>query len=269
MAKPRVIPKILVSSVQTRGGSRQTSVRTREFRQRVPIGTPISQARILQGALADEIMMIFIDQQLQRQRDEALMLVEQVSRELEVPLTVGGSISSIEDADHLLRSGADRVCLGASAVKDTTLLGSISRRFGAQAVVASIDVHQVVPAHPNRLWLRERGPTRFDEVAGLVDEFCEAGAGQIHVHDMERDGSGQGLNLDLLERLISSAVRIPVVVSGGCGKAQDFIDAFHRLGVSGVAAGTFFATRDQGPPQVRAQAKNSGLNVRTVWRVEQ
>ena len=266
MGKPRIIPKVLVSTLPTRQGHRLTAVRTRRFAQRIPVGTPESQARILQGAQADEIMLIFVDKQLKTQRDEALVLVEQVSRELDVPLTVGGSIESLSDADHLLRAGADRVCVGSSAMKDATLVSTISQRFGAQAVMASVDLCLPARDNPDQLWLRELGTSHISDVINQVDTLCQAGAGQIQLLDMERDGGAQGLDLELLGRISSSVKSVPVVVSGGCGRAQDFTDAFHHLGVSGVAAGTFFTTRDQGPPQVRAQARNSGLPVRKVWR---
>lgn len=267
MTRVRIIPKVLVRSAAIGNSERWVAVRTRGFDSYSIVGDPVSQVRILEAQNSDEYMLLLAGRRLESDLSRWCRLVSDISDVVSTPLTVGGGISSGSDARQILASGADRVCIGLEALKDPSLLSNIADEAGRQAVIASLDVRSSKAAKQSerRFVLRDGRHLNTEELGTLLDSLQQAGAGQIHIHDMNRDGSGMGLDLDLLDLLSTYTPETPAIASGGCGAASHFADALARHPNVGIAASTFFTRRNQSPLEVRAQMANAGLDLRHIF----
>ena len=181
-----------------------------------PVGDPVAMARAYYRQGADELAFLDIGATYQS-RAILTNIVEQVSREIFIPLTVGGGLRTVEDIRQILQAGADKVSLGSAALAEPELLTNAAARFGSQCVVLSIDARRAgagwrVYSHGGR---RETGWEAVDWA--LCAE--RLGAGEILLNSIDRDGSGQGYDLELLRR-VTAAVNIPVIASGGAGSLE-------------------------------------------------
>ncbi len=180
-----------------------------------------------------------------------------------VPLTVGGGITDIGQVARLLRAGADKVAVNTAAYAQPELVGEIANRFGAQCVVASIDVR----VNPDGGWrcfdkAGERDTGR--EVVAWARELEDRGAGEILITSIERDGTMEGYDLPLIEA-VAGAVRIPVIASGGAGSYDDFVTAVTQAGASAVAAASMFHFTEQTPAGGKAALAAAGIAVRQTF----
>ena len=261
MVKKRLVPKILVQLQPMGGGEVPVMVTTRAFDAPRRVGSPASQARIFESQMADELIVLNIDRRPLEAGNAMLALIEDLASETFMPLTIGGGVTRLQDFDLLLGHGADKVALTTQALAQPGLIGAAARTFGAQCVVVGLDVLST-PDGPRVT--SERGRTvhplsPLDWARQAVSE----GAGELLLTDVDRDGSGQGLNSDLCAE-ITQAVDVPVILSGGAGLARHFSDGFLIGGAEGVAAGTFFALRDQNPMQARSHIANAGVSIRML-----
>ena len=180
-----------------------------------------------------------------------------------VPLTVGGGITNLAQVQRLLRAGADKVSVNTAAYADPGLVSEIAKRFGAQCVVASIDVR----AQPDGGWLcfSEAGqkPTGR-EVVDWAREVEDRGAGEILITSIERDGTMQGYDLALIEA-VAGAVHIPVIASGGAGNYDHMVAAVRDAGASAVAAASIFHFTEQTPAGAKAALADAGIPVRRPY----
>lgn len=182
------------------------------------------------------------------------------SRECFVPLTVGGGISHISQVQQLLRAGADKVCLNTAAYHNPLLVTDIAKRHGAQCVVASVDVRNKSAGHWecfSHAGCRSTGKDVIDWVRELEDR----GAGEILITSVERDGTMQGYDLQLIENVVQ-AVDIPVIASGGAGNYEHMVEAVLKAGASAVAAASIFHFTEQTPAQAKAAMRSAGISVR-------
>lgn len=176
-----------------------------------------------------------------------------------VPLTVGGGITDVEQIAQLLRAGADKVAINSAAFDDPALVTAAAGRFGAQCVVASIDVKQ-----------REGGRAACASHSGTVDterepvawarELADRGAGEILLTSVDRDGTMSGYDLELISQ-VSAAVSIPVIASGGAGTYDHMVEAV-RAGASAVAAASMFHFTEQTPAGAKDALDRAGIPVR-------
>jgi cyclase len=160
-------------------------------------------------------------------------LLEETTRDVFVPVTVGGGISSQEEANRLLRNGADAVALNTAAHRDYAMVGKLASSFGSQAVTVSIEAKRV-NSHWEAYTDCGRNRTGKDAVQWAT-EAVDRGAGQILVTSIDRDGTRTGFDLDLINE-ISSRVDVPVIASGGCRNKEDVEEA-RKAGANGVAIG--------------------------------
>jgi len=258
--KKRIIPKLLIQNKTFGRLIRPILVTTRNYEQVFEVGDPLSQAKIYEAQLADELIVLNIDRTPIAQDEPLLAVVEKLASQTFMPIAVGGGVSSVDDFAILLERGADKVSVNTAALLDPELIAAAAARFGAQCVVVSIDVRcdgesgDTVISH---------GATR-DTGKLVVDWACRAvelGAGELLLTDVARDGAGNGLNV-ALGRAVADAVDVPVILSGGCGTAEHFVQGFLRGGAEAVAAGTFFCFRDQNPMQARAHVRSAGIPIR-------
>ena len=259
MLKRRLIPKLQLRSARIGGAERMVLVTTVRFSPGQQVGDPVSQAKIYQAQLADELIFVDLDATLQGRRTMT-EVIEKAAAEIFMPLTVGGGVRTTEDFRRLLKCGADKVSINSAAVEQPDLIERAADEFGSQCVVLSIDYRRNADGRCTVYTRGGTADTGSDPVA-WAETAARRGAGEILLTSIDRDGTGAGLDIELIRR-VAGAVSIPVIASGGCGTAAHFVDGFLLGGADAVAAGTFFCLKDQTPLQTRARISNAGIPVR-------
>ena len=180
-----------------------------------------------------------------------------------VPLTVGGGITSLSQIVSLLHSGADKISLNSALFDNPNLVNEAAYQFGVQCIVASIDVHRL----DDRFICLSHSGTRISqcEPVAWAKELADRGAGEILLTSIDRDGTMQGYDLQLIE-MVASAINIPVIASGGAGNYQHMIDAVKQAGASAVAAASIFHFTEQTPSGAKSAMSAAGIPVRQSLR---
>ena len=258
--KRRLIPKLLIKHRRIGAVERPVLVTTKQFLDVLEAGDPVSQAKIYEAQLADELLVVNIDGTPIRGDEVLLGLIERLASETFMPLTVGGGVREVDDFALLLERGADKVCVNTVAVRNPKIVSEAAARFGAQCVVVSIDFRTDATGRAIVHTGHAGTPEELDAVEHAV-RSADAGAGEILLTDADRDGMGNGLNC-VCGRDVADTVSIPLILSGGCGLAEHFIEGFQSGGAEAVAAGTYFCFRDQNPMQTRAHLRNAGIPIR-------
>ena len=185
-------------------------------------GDPVELAKKYAETGADEL--VFLDISATEERRKTLIdLVRKVAQNINIPFTVGGGISSVEDVEILLKNGADKVSINSSAVKRPELINELATAFGSQCVVVAIDAKKI-----NNDWIVHLVGGKEATTLNLFDwakEVEQRGAGEILFTSMDNDGTKNGFSNEALAKL-SEIVNIPIIASGGAGTMQDFADTF-------------------------------------------
>jgi len=258
--KKRLVPKLLIRHRNVGPQVRPVLVTTRGYQEVLDVGDAVSQAKIYEAQLADELAVLNIDGTPIGNDEMLLSLIERLATETFMPLAVGGGVRSVADFAQLLERGADKVCVNSLALSNPEIIRQAAERFGAQCVVVSIDFRTDSAGQARVFANHAREDTGHDVVA-WARQMADSGAGEILLTDADRDGGGEGLNCDVA-KAVSDALTIPVILSGGCGRAEHFVEGFKRGGAEAVAAGTYFCFRDQNPMQTRAHIRNAGIPIR-------
>ncbi len=236
-------------------------ITTLSFVSHKDIGDPVSQAKIYEAQAADELIFLDIDANTHKNEEALIQFIRNTSEEIFMPITVGGGIKSLDYIRELLLSGADKISINTAAIEDVDLVKNAANFFGNQCIVVSIDYARRKKDGKHRVYISGGSEeTKWDPISWAL-EVEKHGAGEILLTSIDLDGSREGLDIEMT-RLISNAVSIPVITSGGCGKAIHFIEGFREGGADAIAAGTFFSSIDQNPIQTRAQILNAGIPVR-------
>lgn len=243
----RIIPTMLV-----RG---RTLVKGERFNSWRSIGHAAQAARVHARRGVDELLILDIAATAEG-RGPDLDLVRELSEGCFIPITVGGGVRSLQDIDALLRAGADKVCIGSGFFEVVALVYTAARHFGSQAIMVSIDVRDEHLTSRCGQVRHERTPLP----AALAAQ--EDGAGEILLSCVDRDGTMQGYDLDLI-REVAQAVSVPVIASGGCSGYEDMAAAF-AAGADACAAGALFAFTDCTPRGAAKFLHNNGVVVRCV-----
>jgi imidazole glycerol-phosphate synthase subunit HisF len=222
-------------------------------------GDPVEQARLYDGAGADELTFLDITASSDN-RDILLDVVAKTAEACFMPLTVGGGVRSAQDVRRLLLAGADKVSLNTAAVNDPNLVARLAEQFGSQCIVVAIDAKRVgnsyqVFTHGGRT------ATGLDAIA-FARQIASLGAGEILLTSMDRDGTKAGFDLELTQR-VAQAVSIPVVASGGVGSLDDLV-AGVQAGASAVLAASIFHFGLYSIAQAKTHMAKAGLPVRLV-----
>lgn len=251
MLKRRIIPIELLSDGRL--------VKTRGFAAPRDVGDPVKSSKVYSDQDADELVLLQID----REDRKVTALVETVGRIAEhsfVPLTAGGGISSTEDAAELFAAGADKVLVNTLAYRDPAVLTAISSRFGRQALVVGIDVRIENSA---AVLYSDCGRTcEAVSLEGHISAVVAAGAGELMVQSIDRDGMMEGYDLDLLRRVVAASP-VPVIVAAGAGHFLHLKEAF-EAGADATACGSLFNFGDNNPLRAKAFLKNHGIPLKRI-----
>ncbi len=227
------------------------------------IGSPNEYALryYLQGA--DELIYIDCVASLYG-RNHLGEIVKAAARDIFVPMTVGGGIRSVEDAKQILRAGADKVAVNTAAVANPTLITSIARHFGSQAMVLSVEAKQVSQGRWEVYTDNGRERTGLD-VIDWVKRGVAMGAGEVLLTSVDREGTRKGFDIELI-KAVSSEVAVPVIASGGMGKPEDLASAVQEGGADAVAMADILHYGRASLGEVRTTAQASGIQVRSYER---
>jgi len=228
-------------------------------------GDPVELARLYDREGADEL--VFLD--ITASSDGRAIMHDVVARcadQISIPLTVGGGMRTVDDARAMLRAGADKVAFNTAAVEDPDLIDAASRAIGAQSVVVAVDARRSGPDPEDAAWevVTHGGRTGTGrDVVAWCREAQQRGAGEILLTSMDRDGTKDGFDLDLL-RAVTSVVTIPVIASGGAGSVDHMVEGVVRGGASAVLAASILHFGEVRVHQVKDAFARAGLPVRPV-----
>ena len=227
-------------------------------------GDPVELAAAYNAQGADELT--FLDVSASKAgRGTMLEVVRRTAEQIFIPLTVGGGVRSVEDVDQLLRAGADKVSVNTSAIARPELLSELSQRFGSQCIVLSVDARTVpegAEPTPSGWEVTTHGGTKgtgIDAVEWAI-RGAELGVGEILLNSMDADGTKEGFDLKIIAA-VRAAVNIPIIASGGAGKAEHFAPAV-KAGADAVLAASVFHFGDLSIAQVKAAMADEGITVR-------
>lgn len=251
MLKVRVIPTLLWKNVGLVKGVSFDSWRR--------VGTVLPSITVYNTREVDELILVDITAS-EENREPDYDAVEEFSQECFVPLTVGGGIRSIEHIKNLLRAGADKVCINSCSFEEPDLISQAAQRFGSQCIVASIDARKNENGHYECYSFAGSRPTG-KEVVAWAKTLEELGAGEILITSVEKDGTMEGYDIELINH-VSSNVGIPVIASGGAGNYQHLLDAIRIGRAAAVAAASIFHFTEQTPKAAKEFLKANGVPVR-------
>lgn len=202
------------------------------------VGDPIEIAKRYDEQCADEVVFLDITATYEN-RDIIRDLIERGASELSIPLTVGGGIRTLDDFRMILSSGADKVSVNSAAIQNPQLIKEASDEFGVQCVVVAIDAKKRVDESGYDVYIAGgRKNTGIDLIEWAKQ--CESlGAGEILLTSMDRDGTRDGFDIEMLQAVIET-VSIPVIASGGCGGKEDIVEVFEKTNCDGALAASLF-----------------------------
>mgnify|MGYP002769073116 FL=1 len=222
-------------------------------------GDPVEIARRYNDQGADELTFLDITASSD-QRDLILNIIEDVSSQVFIPLTVGGGVRTVEDVRRLLNAGADKVSINTSAVTNPQLVADASSRYGSQCIVVAIDAKQVSPGRWEIFTHGGRNPTGLEAVS-WAQKMENLGAGEILLTSMDRDGTKRGFDIELT-RAISDSVNIPVIASGGVGNLQHLADGIQKGHADAVLAASIFHYGEYTVQQAKKFMSDQNIPVR-------
>lgn len=249
--KKRLIPALLLREGRC--------VKGRQFAHFRDTGNPLTAARVYDAQGADELVFLDITAS-SRGHATTVSVIRHVAEEVFMPLCVGGGLRTVEDIREMLEAGADKVSLNTAVEKRPELITQAARRFGNQCVVVSIDCR-----------LRDDGSHEVFTYAGThatgrdpvewAREAVELGAGEIFLTSIDREGTMEGYDLELV-RSVSDAVTVPVIAHGGCGTLAHLVEAIVEGHANAVSCASILHFTDQSVIKARAHMKTYGVDVR-------
>ncbi len=224
------------------------------------VGDPVELAKKYDLQCADEVVFLDITATYEN-RDIIKDLIERGASELSIPLAVGGGIRTIDDFRMILSSGADKVSVNSAAIANPQLIKEASDEFGVQCVVVAIDAKQRDDKSGYDVYVAGgRKNTGIDLIEWA--QQCEAlGAGEILLTSMDKDGTRDGFDIDMLNAVLQ-VVSIPVIASGGCGGIEDIIEVFEKTNCDGALAASLFHYGEATIDEVKEECKKHNIPVR-------
>ncbi|MFM1826138.1 MAG: Imidazole glycerol phosphate synthase subunit HisF [Actinomycetota bacterium] len=225
-------------------------------------GDPVELASSYSKNGADEIT--FLDISASKNDEKTILeVVKQTAEEVFIPLTVGGGIRTVNDVDQLLRAGADKVSINTSAIKNPELINQIADKFGSQVLVISIDARRSSQNHAQSGFeVTTHGGTQSAQIDAVawIREAIDRGCGEILLNSMDKDGTRDGFDLELISK-VKKISSVPIIASGGAGKIEDFVAAAQK-GADALLAASVFHYGEIQIKDVKSNLKMSGFEVR-------
>jgi len=250
MLTKRIIPCLDIKNGRT--------VKGVNFVNLIDAGDPVVLAKQYAELGADELVFLDISATLDGRKTMVEMVLK-VAEQVNIPFTVGGGISSISDVDLLLKSGADKVSINSSAIKNPGLVNELAEKFGSQCVVVAIDAKKI-----NGEWIVHLAGGTIATALNLFDwakEVEKRGAGEILFTSMNNDGTKSGFATEALAKL-SALLNIPIIASGGAGNIQHFVDAFQKGKADAALAASVFHFGEIPILKLKQELKNNKIPIR-------
>jgi len=250
MLTKRIIPCLDVKDGKTVKGVNFENLRD--------AGDPVELGALYAAQGADELVFLDISATLEK-RKTMVDLVRRVASRINIPFTVGGGISSVEDVSALLNAGADKISINSSAVKDPALIDRLALEFGSQCVVVAIDTR----LYEGKSRVHTHGGTKPTSIDTFewAREAEQRGAGEILLTSMDHDGTKNGFANEITSK-ISEQANIPVIASGGAGKMEHFTDVFKSGKADAALAASIFHFKEIGIPELKTYLKEKGIRIR-------
>lgn len=250
MLAKRIIPCLDIKDGKT--------VKGINFENITDVGDPVELGALYARMGADEL--VFLDITATNEKRKTLSdLVTRIAKHINIPFTVGGGISSVDDVSVLLACGADKISVNTSAVRNPQLISDLANQFGSQCVVLAIDTKCI-----DGEWYVYLNGGRIPTEIKTVDWAKQAvalGAGEILLTSMNNDGTKDGFALDIT-RAVSEAVNVPVIASGGAGTMEHFVTVFDEGKADAALAASIFHYKEIAIPDLKAYLKGKGVEVR-------
>ncbi len=252
MLKKRIIPTLLL-----RKGRMVKGVNFDNYRD---TGDPVFASRVYNSQYVDELVFLDIDA-TNESRDTNAEIIEKVSKECFMPLTIGGGINSIQTIRKLLNSGADKVVINSAAYTQSDLIREGAKMFGSQCIVLGIDVKK-----EEGEYVLYKNSGRIKCNVSLIDHIQKMetlGAGEIFLNDISNDGKMNGYDHELI-KLVNRSVNVPVVACGGAGNFKHLEDAYTETEVGALAMASIYHFGDNNPIRARAYLMNHQIDIKKV-----
>jgi cyclase len=250
MLKKRIIPCLDIKDGRTVKGINFVGLRD--------AGDPVELAKKYVNDGADELVFLDITATLEG-RKTLIELVEHLSIEINIPFTIGGGISSVDDVEKLLKAGADKISLNSAAVKRPELIKEIAQQFGNQCVVVAIDTKQI---EGEDYVFVNGGKVKTEwKTLDWVKKVVDFGAGEILLTSMDFDGTKNGFDHRMLQN-ISAICQLPIIASGGAGKMEHFTDVFTKTTVTGALAASIFHFNEIEISDLKENLKQNKIAIR-------
>ncbi len=251
MLTKRIIPCLDIRDGRTVKGINFENIRD--------AGDPVELGAFYAQQGADELVFLDITATIEK-RKTLSELVNRISHHINIPFTVGGGISSVEDVYALLQNGADKISVNTSAFKKPELLKDLSREFGSQCVVLAIDTK--LEEDGNWYVYLNGGRVKTDtKCIDWAKQAVDLGAGEILLTSMNHDGTKQGFALDITS-VLAATLPVPVIASGGGGKMEHFVDVFEIAKADAALAASIFHFKEIGIPDLKHFLNEKGIVVR-------
>lgn len=250
MLTKRIIPCLDIKDGRTVKGVNFVSLRD--------AGDPVELAQRYADEGADELVFLDISASEEKRKTLA-QLVRNVAHAIDIPFTVGGGISSVEDVGVLLENGADKVSINSAAVRRPELISELAQKFGTQCIVVAIDAKQIENEWVVHL-VGGKVPTER-KLFEWATEAVDRGAGELLFTSMDHDGTKQGFANKALKQL-SETVSVPIIASGGAGTVQHFIDTFVLGNADAALAASVFHFKEISIPELKSVLRNNQIPVR-------
>ena len=257
MLKVRVIPTLLWKDFSLVKGISFDSWRR--------IGSVLPAIKVYNQREVDELILVDINAHLSSEELD-YESIKEFGQDCFVPLSVGGGINHIHQAQKLLRVGADKVSVNTNAYTNPELISDIAKLHGSQCIVVSIDVKSKRNGNGWECYSHAGKEKTGNDVIEWAKEMEDRGAGEILITSIEKDGTLRGYDLKLIESIVNT-VKIPVIASGGAGSYQDMVDAVNKCGASAVAAASMFQFTEQTPLGAKAAMEKAKIPVRKPFHL--
>jgi imidazole glycerol-phosphate synthase subunit HisF len=251
MLTKRIIPCLDIKDGRTVKGTNFENLRD--------AGDPVELGKLYAEQGADEL--VFLDITATNEKRKTLsQLVNRIAHYINIPFTVGGGISSVEDVQLLLQNGADKISVNTAAYKNPQLITELANEFGSQCVVLAIDTLQEIDGG----WFVYLNGGRVKTTTKCIDwakQAVDLGAGEILLTSMNHDGTKQGFALDITREL-ATVLPVPIIASGGGGSPEHFTDVFKEGKADAALAASIFHFKEVAIPDLKRYLQKEGINVR-------